>query len=103
MKLKKAVISYFAEGNSLAPASHNIRRKYLKCFFSWVVKEGILPSNPLMDIPLRREEPRARDIDESKLHSLVSACDITTYSRLRDYVLLCLTIEIGSGRRKHYH
>lgn len=95
MKLKKAIISYFAEGNSLAPASHNIRRKYLKCFFSWVVKEGILPANPLIDIPLRREEPRVREIDESKLHSIFDVCDLTIYSGLRDYVLLCLTIDTG--------
>lgn len=94
-KIRKAVISYFAEGNSLAPASHNIRRKYLKCFFAWVVKEGIIPTNPLEDIPLRREEPRVREIDELKLHSLFEACDTTTYSGLRDYVLLCLTIDTG--------
>lgn len=93
--VKKAVIRYFASGNGLAPATHNMRRKYLKCFFSWAVQEGILVSNPVDGIPQRREEPRIREIDEAKLKALLAIFDRKTYSGLRDYALLCLTIDTG--------
>lgn len=93
--VREGIIHYFANGNRLAPATHNIRRKYLKCFFSWTVQEGILPSNPLEGIPQRREEPRVREIDEAKLKALLALFDRRTYSGLRDYALLCLTIDTG--------
>ncbi|SPF39281.1 Phage integrase family protein [Candidatus Desulfosporosinus infrequens] len=93
--VKKAVIHYFANGNHLAPATHNMRRKYLKCFFSWMVQEGTLTSNPVDGIRQRREEPRVREIDEIKLKELIAIFDRKTYSGLRDYVLLCLTIDTG--------
>jgi len=94
-ELRWAVIKYFANGNNLAPATHNIRRKYLKAFFSWAVKEGIIQTNPVEGISLRREEPRVRQIDEDKLKRLLAIPDKTTYSGLGDYVLLCLTIDTG--------
>ncbi|WP_052090540.1 hypothetical protein [Desulfosporosinus sp. HMP52] len=71
--VKKAVIRYFANGNHLAPVTHNIRRKYLKCFFTWTVQEGILSANPVDGIPQHREEPRVREIDEIKLKELIAA------------------------------
>ena len=93
--LQKAILQYFANGNKLAPATHNIRRKYLNCFLNWAVLEGIISVNPIESIPQRREEPRIRNIDEQKLQALLNAPDKSTYSGLRDYVLLCLSIDTG--------
>lgn len=94
-KIKKAVMMYFAKGRDLAPATHNMRRKYLKAFFAWTVQEGILILNPIEGISIRREEPRVRDMDNDKLQRLLSAPDQTTYSGLRDYALLCLSLDTG--------
>jgi site-specific recombinase XerD len=93
--LSKSIIKFFANGNHYAPATHNIRRKYLKSFFSWTVQEGIFPSNPIDCIKQRREEPRVRDLDEEKLRELLSTPDKTTFSGFRDYVLMCLSIDTG--------
>lgn len=93
--LKKAIINYFANGKDLSPATHNIRRKYLKAFFSWTVHEGILPFNPVDAISQRREEPRVREMNDTKLKALLAVPDKTTYSGLRDYALLCLALDTG--------
>lgn len=93
--LKKCVLKYFANGNHYAPATHNIQRKYLKAFFAWTVQEGIFPANPVEGIKQRREEPRVRDLDESKLQALLAAPDRKMFSGLRDYVLICLSIDTG--------
>jgi len=93
--LKQSVLIFFAQIRHLAPVTHNMRRKYLKCFFSWVVKEGFLKSNPLDDIRLRHEEPRVRDLDNDKLKKLMGMFDKGSYSGLRDYAYLCLTLDTG--------
>jgi site-specific recombinase XerD len=46
--LRMAVLRYFADCSSLAPATFNTRRKTLKAFFSWAVSEGVVPDNPMM-------------------------------------------------------
>lgn len=94
-ELKKAVIRYFAEGRDLSPATHNIRRKYLKAFFEWAVQEDLLTSNPTGGIPQRREEPRVRHLSEGQLKELLDAPDKKTYAGLRDYAMLCLTLDTG--------
>lgn len=93
--LKESVIRYFALTRDYSPVTHNIRRKYLKSFFSWAVKEGILTSNPLNDIPLRHEEPRVRELDSDKLKKLMDIFDKESYCGIRDYAFLCLTLDTG--------
>lgn len=93
--LKESVFKFFAQTRNSAPATHNIKRKYLKCFFSWIVKEGFLKSNPLDDIRIRHEEPRVRDLDNDKLRKLMGIFDKSTYCGLRDYAYLCLTLDTG--------
>lgn len=93
--LKESVLNYFAQTRVLASVTHNMRRKYLKSFFSWVVKEGILKSNPLDDIPLRHEEPRVRDLDTDKLKKLMGIFDKGSYCGIRDCAYLCLTLDTG--------
>lgn len=46
--VRQRVLAYMAE--DVAPATANIRRAYLKAFFSWCVREGIFPENPLADV-----------------------------------------------------
>lgn len=91
--LKKSVIAYFAD--DVAPATHNIRRAYLKSFFNWCLSEGILPANPIDGIPRRKDEPRVRHISEEQLRQLLEMPRKDTYPGLRDYAMLLLVMDSG--------
>lgn len=91
--LKKAVLAHMAQ--PVAPATFNIRRKYLKTFFAWCVDEGIFPENPLSGIRKRKDEGRARCINESVLAQLLTLPDRRTFTGLRDYALILLTLDVG--------
>ncbi|MHB1420987.1 MAG: tyrosine-type recombinase/integrase [Bacillota bacterium] len=92
---RKSIFVYFSNSKDLSPATHNIRRKYLKAFFSWCEKEGILTANPVKSIPPRREEPRVRHLDEETLKLLMKTPKLDTFPGLRDYAMLCLALDSG--------
>lgn len=46
--IRQRVLACMAE--DVAPATGEVRRAYLKAFFSWCVREGIFPENPLADV-----------------------------------------------------
>ena len=49
--LDTSVYRYLAE--PVAPATFNVRRKYLKVFFDWAVEEGLVRRNPIEGIKVR--------------------------------------------------
>ncbi|MCX7667760.1 MAG: site-specific integrase, partial [Atribacterota bacterium] len=83
--LRKAVLEYFAE--EVKPATFNLRRKYLRVFFDFLVREGVIAKNPV-DFPERKDEGRARAVPEGVLRKLLEAPDRKTSAGLRDYVLI---------------
>ena len=54
--LCKKVKEYFST-STIAPATFNIRRAYLKSFFSYLVNVGVLPKNPI-DFSIYRKNQR---------------------------------------------
>jgi len=91
-KTRMAVLSYLGQ-DGIAPATFNIRRKYLKAFFSWLVDEGAYTRNPLEGIRARKAEPRIVQHSAEVLANLLKLPDRSTYCGKRDYALLCLSID----------
>ena len=91
-KTRMAVLSYLDQ-DGIAPATFNIRRKYLKAFFSWLVDEGAYTRNPLEGIRTRKAEPRIVQHSAEILTKLLKLPDKSTYCGRRDYALLCLSID----------
>ena len=71
------------EGNgsetSRRRASHTTVLRYrdvLRCFFSWLVDEGILAENPTDRIHMRRESPRViTPYDPDEIRRMLAVCD----------------------------
>ncbi|MFY9382587.1 MAG: tyrosine-type recombinase/integrase [Acetomicrobium sp.] len=91
-KTRTAVLSFLGQ-DDIAPATFNIRRKYLKAFFSWLVDEGAYTRNPLEGIRARKAEPRIVQHSAEILTKLLKLPDKSTYCGRRDYALLCLSID----------
>ena len=77
----------------LAPATLNIRLKYLKAFFNWAIEEGIVEKNPTVGIKRRKTEPRVVQHDESILKKLLTLPSPHTYTGLRDKAMMLLAID----------
>jgi len=91
-KTRMAVLSYLGQ-DDIAPATFNIRLRYLKSFFSWLVNEGAYTKNPLEGIRTRKAEPRIVQHSAEVLTKLLKLPDRSTYCGKRDYALLCLSID----------
>ena len=91
--LKPAVFEYMAQ--PVKPATFNLRLVYLKAFFEWCVGEKIFEENPLDNIKRKKAEGRVVNINEQTLIKLLKLPDKTTFSGLRDYSLLLLTLDTG--------
>jgi len=92
-KLRAAVYSFF--GESIKPATYNLRLAYLRQFFAWCVREGIFAENPLEGLKKRRDEGRVVSLDAETLQRLLTLPDRRTFAGLRDYALLLLTLDTG--------
>lgn len=90
--LREAVLAYFAE--SVKPATFNIRRAYLKAFFSFLLREGVIEENPIR-FARRKDEGRARAVPEEALQKLLEVPDKKTFAGLRDYVLFLFILDTG--------
>jgi len=91
-KTRTAVLSFLGQ-DDIAPATFNIRRKYLKAFFSWLVDEGAYTGNPVEGIRARKAEPRIVQHSAEVLEKLLKLPDKSTYCGRRDYALICLSID----------
>jgi site-specific recombinase XerD len=80
--------------SDIASATFNIRRAYLKSFFSYLVNVGVLPKNPI-DFPKRKDEGKARNVSQDVLIELLKLLDKKTFAGLRDYCLILLTLDTG--------
>lgn len=94
-KLEENVLKYFASCSHLAPGTFNIRRRYLNAFFNWCVDAGLLQVNPVANIRRRKTEPRVRLIPEKDLRKLLKLPNQKTYTGLRDYTFMLLSLDTG--------
>lgn len=86
------VREYFTQ--NLSPASFNLRRSYIKSFFSYLVSQGVIAENPI-NFSKRRDEGRARAIPQETLERLLELPDKKTFAGLRNYTLLLLSLDTG--------
>lgn len=78
----------------MAPSTFNLKREYLKAFFNWLVKSGVIEANPI-DFPKKKDEGRARVIPKAVIEKLLSLPDKKTFTGLRNYTLIILTLDTG--------
>ncbi|MEW6081492.1 MAG: tyrosine-type recombinase/integrase [Bacillota bacterium] len=99
-EVKTAAYKYLSE--RVKPATYNLRLNYLKGFFSWCVREGILPENALDGFRLRRAEGRTVMLQPDTLQRLLALPDQATPAGLRDYTLMLLTLDTGLRPREAF-
>ncbi|MEC0328762.1 tyrosine-type recombinase/integrase [Paenibacillus macerans] len=93
-ELKASLFKHLAE-EEIMPATFNNRLVYLRTFLSWCVKEGYLSENPVANIKKRKDEGRVVNIDAEILQRLIELPDQKTFTGLRDYALILLTLDTG--------
>ncbi|MEA4924200.1 MAG: site-specific integrase [Syntrophomonadaceae bacterium] len=93
--LEETCLIFFTRFNNSAPATYNIPYKNLNCFFNWLISQEYLEYNPLKRIGLkiRKEESRIRHHESDNLRKLLDSIDLSTYTGLRDYALILLTLD----------
>ena len=70
--------------------------RVLHAFFRWCLRERLIPSNPLDDIP-KPKVPKLFPftLDDSQIQALLKACDKSTKHGYRNYVILLLFLDCG--------
>lgn len=94
-QLNEAIQKYFIQSAKLAPITYNTRRKKLITFFTWMKKHQYIQNNPMSEIPKRKEDELPRAIDINTLKELLNLPDLKTYSGIRDFALIILTMDNG--------
>ena len=90
--ITQRVKEYFTQ--ELSPASFNLRRSYIKSFFSYLVAQGAVTENPI-DFPKRKDEGRARAIPKETLERLLELPDKSTFAGLRNYTIMLFSLDTG--------
>lgn len=92
-KVRDGVLQHMSD--DIKPGTFNIRRKYLKVFFEWCIEEQLLQENPLRGISSKKDQGRIVNLHPDILKQLISLPDKKTFSGVRDYALLLLTLDTG--------
>lgn len=94
--LRRSVLAHMQRRTGMAPASFNLRLSYLRGFFRWCVREGLLVQDPTREVHKRADEGRPRRAAEDTLRRLLDLPDKRTWSGLRDYTLLVFLLDTGA-------
>ena len=100
-KLKQSVFQFMAQ--KAKPAHYNLKLVYLKAFFNWCLQEGIFSENPLLPFKKRKAEGRVANLETDILTQLIALPDKNTFSGLRDYALLLLTLDTGIRPKEAFY
>lgn len=92
---RQSCLEYLARYEN--PCSYNLRFAYLKCFWDWCIHDGVITveKHPLDGLKKRKPQGRIIQLEESEVSKLLKQADISTYAGLRDYALMCLSIDTG--------
>ncbi len=91
--LRTSILKYFSD--DIKPATFNLRRKYLKAFFDFLVRENVIIEKILLILKRGKDEERARAIPIEILKELLSAPDKKSYAGFRDYCLILFMLDTG--------
>ncbi|WP_169083278.1 tyrosine-type recombinase/integrase [Paenibacillus sp. PL91] len=92
--LKHNVFHYLGQ-DDIKPCTFNNRLVYLRTFLNWCLEQTIVKSNPLQSIKKRKDEGRVVSIDQDVLRRLLDLPDKQTFTGLRDFALILLTLDTG--------
>ena len=92
-QLKSSASEYLKE--KISPSTYNLRLTYNKAFYRYCVDNGYLNSNPMKDFTVKKTEPRIVQNSPEVLSELLKQPDMKTYTGLRDYAMMVLTLDTG--------
>lgn len=102
-KVDECVRKYFNE--DIVPATRNLRRAYLKCFFDFLGKSKqeqggtrscpgcVFPENPISGIKKQKDTGRLRRIEDWEVRALLNAPDTKKFADCRDKMILMLQVD----------
>lgn len=92
--LKPCLLKFFAR--RMGSATYNLYLIYIKAFIDWCIEEeGVYTTNPLVKFKQKKEEGRIVDIPMETIRKLLTLPDRSTYTGLRDYCLILLSLDTG--------
>ncbi len=91
--LETCVMEYMSE--NVKPATYNLRRAYLKCWFDYMKEEGAIFSNPMEKLSKRNAQEKIIDIPVDTLQQLLTLPDTNSFAGLRDYSIMLLMLDSG--------
>jgi integrase len=92
--LKGCLLKFFAR--KMGSTTYNLYLIYLKAFIDWCIEEeGVYTTNPLVKFKQKREEGRVVNISMETIKRLLSLPDKNSYTGLRDYCLILLSLDTG--------
>ncbi len=91
--LRRAIVAFLSD--KVAPATYNLRLVTLHGFCRWCVGQGFLTRDLTAGFKKRVAQGRVVQIDNDVLAELLKQPDQTTFSGLRDYALLLLSLDTG--------
>lgn len=92
--LKQALYEHLAD-KDIKPCTYNNRLVYLRTFFNWCLEQGCIDVNPIKSFKKRKDEGRVVNIDQDVLIRLLELTDKESFSGLRDFALILLTLDTG--------
>lgn len=93
--IKKHGILYMKE-KGLKPVSINSRLRAIRAFFNFLEEQQLIKKNPMKEIKLLKDRRRiVETFDKKQIKTLLSSCDLKTFTGLRDYTIMLLLLETG--------
>lgn len=84
------------QGANIKPVSINTRLTALKALFNWLHKRRYIKHNPMEEVSKLRERKEVIETFTVKqIEELLNACNLHTFTGVRDYTILLLFIETG--------
>ena len=92
-----SVLDFLSKIPDTSATVYNKPYSNLNAFFNWCVRMDYLPSNPLKKQGLTKRKDdsiiHSANIDDVKL--LLEACDRSTFTGFRDYVMILVMLDTG--------
>ncbi|MCM3635303.1 tyrosine-type recombinase/integrase [Paenibacillus camelliae] len=89
-------ISHMLTVQKLKPSTINIRLRTVKAMFNWSMSEGIIRESPFDNVELLRvPEEDFQVISKAQERKLFNCCELTTFTGLRDALLMSFLLDTG--------
>lgn len=92
-----SLLEMFSKWSSSAPATYNLPYEYLNSFFNWAVEYDYICTNPLKMTGLKKKKNsnKIKNVPSEIISKLLKKLDLRTYTGLRDYCIILLTLDTG--------